>query len=156
MDVLFCCDSEGNAFLLGRTCRAVGHTRILKLTALGVTALIGTVEELSVSARTQSLVREQFETNFYGPVNWIKSVLPGMRKRGGGHIIVLSSISMYIHQLRYLLLTSRQPTILEPQAWASPALPAGPLMGSATHSRTKSPPSTSRSASCSRAWRSTS
>lgn len=56
-------------------------------------ALVGTIEELSASRRTQSLIREQFETNFYGPVNCIKAVLPAMRARGNGHVVVLSSIS---------------------------------------------------------------
>ena len=55
--------------------------------------MIGTVEELAATSRTQSLVREQFEMNFYGPVNCIKAILPSMRRRGGGHIVVLSSIS---------------------------------------------------------------
>ncbi|KAG8531872.1 uncharacterized protein KY384_003508 [Bacidia gigantensis] len=64
-DILFCCDGE---------------------------ALFGTVEELAASVRTQSLVREQFETNFYGPVNCIRAVLPSMRKKGSGHIVLLSSI----------------------------------------------------------------
>ena len=58
-----------------------------------VTALVGTVEELAASPRTQSLVREQFESNFFGPVNCIKAVLPTMRKRNRGHVIVLTGIS---------------------------------------------------------------
>lgn len=56
-------------------------------------ALIGTVEELGVSSRTQTLVREQFETNFFGPVNVIKAALPAMRKRCAGHIMILTGIS---------------------------------------------------------------
>lgn len=56
-------------------------------------ALIGTVEELSATSRTQTLVREQFETNFFGPMNIIKAALPAMRKQGNGHVVVLSSIS---------------------------------------------------------------
>ena len=58
-----------------------------------VTALVGTVEELAASPRIQSLVREQFESNFFGPVNCIKAVLPTMRKRKCGHVIVLTGIS---------------------------------------------------------------
>ena len=65
LDILFCCASE---------------------------ALIGTVEELSASTQTQTLVREQFETNYFGPVNMIKAALPSMRKRSSGHIIILTGI----------------------------------------------------------------
>ena len=56
-------------------------------------ALIGTVEELGASSRTRTLVREQFETNFFGPVNIIKAALPEMRKKQAGHIMILTGIS---------------------------------------------------------------
>ena len=56
-------------------------------------ALIGTVEELAASPRTQTLVREQFETNFFGPVNVLKAAIPAMRKRNSGHIMILTGIS---------------------------------------------------------------
>lgn len=45
------------------------------------------------------MVRDQFETNFFGPVNMIKAVLPKMRKRSGGHILVLGGISKSLPQL---------------------------------------------------------
>jgi NAD(P)-dependent dehydrogenase (short-subunit alcohol dehydrogenase family) len=57
-------------------------------------AIIGSVEELSASLRTQTLVRDQFETNYFGPVNIIKATLPHMRKQRSGHIMVLGGISM--------------------------------------------------------------
>jgi NAD(P)-dependent dehydrogenase (short-subunit alcohol dehydrogenase family) len=57
-------------------------------------AVIGTVEELAASQRTLNLVRDQFETNYFGPVNFIKAALPQMRKQRAGHILVLSGISM--------------------------------------------------------------
>ena len=66
LDILFCCSSE---------------------------AIIGTVEELAASRRTQALIRDQFETNFFGPVNIIKAALPAMREKGSGHIITLTGIS---------------------------------------------------------------
>lgn len=69
LDILLCCSSE---------------------------ALVGTVEELAASPRTQSLVREQFESNFFGPVNCIKAALPAMRKKGGGHIIVVTGITGHL------------------------------------------------------------
>ena len=56
-------------------------------------AVIGAVEELSTSPETLSLIRDQFETNFFGPVNIIKAVLPAMRARSLGHIMVMTDIS---------------------------------------------------------------
>ena len=44
---------------------------------------------------TQTLIRDQFETKFFGPVNVIKAVLPSMRARGQGHVLVLSDVSEY-------------------------------------------------------------
>lgn len=58
-------------------------------------AVIGSVEELAASPRTLNLVRDQFETNFFGPVNIIKAALPHMRRQKSGHIMVLSGISTY-------------------------------------------------------------
>jgi NAD(P)-dependent dehydrogenase (short-subunit alcohol dehydrogenase family) len=55
--------------------------------------IVGTVEELAASQTTLNLVREQFETNYYGPVNIIKAALPQMRKQKSGHVLVLSGIS---------------------------------------------------------------
>lgn len=69
LDVLFCCSSE---------------------------AIIGTVEELATSQRTQTLIRDQFETNFFGPVNIIKAALPAMRDKSSGHIIILTGISAHL------------------------------------------------------------
>ncbi|KAG9684460.1 NAD(P)-binding protein, partial [Aureobasidium melanogenum] len=66
IDILFCCTSE---------------------------TLIGTVEELSQTTRTHSLIRDQFETNFFGPVNVIKSILPTFRTKRNGHIVMLSNLS---------------------------------------------------------------
>ncbi len=51
------------------------------------------MEELAASPRTQTLVREQFETNFFGPVNVLKAAIPAMRKRNSGHIMILTGIS---------------------------------------------------------------
>ncbi|KAK6003990.1 hypothetical protein QM012_008840 [Aureobasidium pullulans] len=66
IDILFCCTSE---------------------------TLVGTVEELSQTTRTHSLIRDQFETNFFGPVNVIKSILPTFRTKRNGHIVMLSNLS---------------------------------------------------------------
>src|SRR4051812_44611994 len=56
-------------------------------------ALIGTVEELSASTQTMNLVRDQFEINYFGPLNIIKAVLPYMRRERSGHVMILSGIS---------------------------------------------------------------
>ena len=82
--------------------REIIDTRILMVEA----AVIGTVEELAASPSTLTLVRDQFETNFFGPVNIIKAVLPAMRERKSGHIIALTGISLllftYSIQVAYL------------------------------------------------------
>ncbi|KAJ9314974.1 hypothetical protein DTO271D3_4713 [Paecilomyces variotii] len=59
-------------------------------------AVVGTVEELAASQRTLNLVRDQFETNYFGPVNFMKAALPQLRKQRAGHIIVLSGITGHI------------------------------------------------------------
>jgi short chain dehydrogenase len=59
-------------------------------------ALIGTVEELALTHQTRSLIRDQFETNFFGPMNIIKAVLPSMRSAANGHIIVFGGITGHL------------------------------------------------------------
>lgn len=59
-------------------------------------AVIGTVEELTASDLTRSLVRDQFETNFFGPTNIIKATLPNMREQKIGHMIVLGGITGHL------------------------------------------------------------
>jgi len=49
--------------------------------------LSGTVEEACAEE-----IREQFETNVFGPTRLIQLVLPGMRRQGSGTIVNLSSI----------------------------------------------------------------
>ncbi|KAJ5438933.1 uncharacterized protein N7458_009931 [Penicillium daleae] len=59
-------------------------------------ALIGTVEELSASPQTLNLVRDQFEVNYFGPLNIIKAALPHMRREYSGHIMILSGITAHV------------------------------------------------------------
>ncbi|PGH31721.1 hypothetical protein GX50_05500 [[Emmonsia] crescens] len=59
-------------------------------------AIIGTVEELAASERTRLLVQDQFETNYFGPVNLIKAVLPRFRSQKYGHILVVGGITGHI------------------------------------------------------------
>jgi NAD(P)-dependent dehydrogenase (short-subunit alcohol dehydrogenase family) len=58
--------------------------------------LVGAVEELAASQQTLNLVKDQFETNYFGPLNIIKATLPHMRKQKSGHIMILSSITAHI------------------------------------------------------------
>ncbi|KAJ5338795.1 hypothetical protein N7541_010759 [Penicillium brevicompactum] len=58
--------------------------------------LIGTVEELAASTQTQNLVRDQFEINYFGPLNIIKAALPHMRKERSGHVMIISGITAHI------------------------------------------------------------
>ncbi|KAF2454501.1 hypothetical protein BDY21DRAFT_353107 [Lineolata rhizophorae] len=59
-------------------------------------AVVGAIEELSLSNRTQTLVRDQFETNFFANVNVIKAVLPSMRARKNGHIVMVTGITAHL------------------------------------------------------------
>ncbi|KAF3404271.1 Retinol dehydrogenase 8 [Talaromyces pinophilus] len=59
-------------------------------------AVVGSVEELAASSRTLSLVRDQFETNYFGPVNLIKSALPQMRSQRSGHFLILTGITAHL------------------------------------------------------------
>jgi NAD(P)-dependent dehydrogenase (short-subunit alcohol dehydrogenase family) len=61
-----------------------------------ITAVIGTVEELSTSPATQGLVRDQFEALYFSQVNFIKATLPQLRQQHTGHIIILTSIGGHI------------------------------------------------------------
>ncbi len=51
------------------------------------TATVGAIEELS-----DELLREQLETNLVGPLALTRAVLPGMRRRGAGRILQMSSM----------------------------------------------------------------
>ncbi len=53
--------------------------------------ITGPIEETPVHEITKA-----FETNYYGPINVIKAVLPQMRKQGHGHILNITSIAGYI------------------------------------------------------------
>lgn len=71
-----------------------------KLPLTSSEALIGTVEELAASTQTQNLVRDQFEINYFGPLNIIKAALPHMRKERSGHVMIISGISKLWPRLR--------------------------------------------------------
>jgi NAD(P)-dependent dehydrogenase (short-subunit alcohol dehydrogenase family) len=50
--------------------------------------MAGFAEDISLSE-----LRRQLDTNFFAPVELTKAVLPHMRSRGRGHVIMVSSIS---------------------------------------------------------------
>jgi retinol dehydrogenase-8 len=49
--------------------------------------LLGPVESISIED-----MKRVFETNFFGVVRMIKEVMPDMKKRRAGHIVVMSSV----------------------------------------------------------------
>ncbi|KAJ9642071.1 hypothetical protein H2199_005286 [Coniosporium tulheliwenetii] len=59
-------------------------------------AVIGTIEELSQTPHTHSLARSQLETTFHSATNIITTVLPHMRSRHNGHIIMLTGITGHL------------------------------------------------------------
>jgi len=53
--------------------------------------ITGPLEEIP-----EAEIKKNFETNFFGPINVIKSVLPQMRNQGSGLIINITSIAGYM------------------------------------------------------------
>lgn len=51
-------------------------------------SLLGNFEEMTVAD-----IKRQLDTNFFGAVNLMHAVLPGMRKQRSGHIINISSVA---------------------------------------------------------------
>lgn len=49
--------------------------------------LVGPVESIPIED-----MKKVFETNFFGVIRMIKEVMPDMKKRRGGHIVVVSSV----------------------------------------------------------------
>jgi short-subunit dehydrogenase len=50
----------------------------------------------AVADMQESVVRELFETNFFGTISCIQAVVPALRKGGGGTIIDISSVAGHI------------------------------------------------------------
>lgn len=59
-------------------------------------AVVGSVEELSTSPAVLDLVNHQFEVVFFAHVNFIKAILPLLRPKHNGHIVVLTGIGGHI------------------------------------------------------------
>lgn len=49
--------------------------------------LVGPLESIPIEE-----MKKVFETNFFGVIRMIKEVMPDMKRRKGGHIIVVSSV----------------------------------------------------------------
>src|SRR5579862_3271393 len=64
-----------------------GHGRIDALVAAAGWGVAGAVEDTSLAE-----ARAQFETNFWGCVRVVRAVLPQMRARRSGRIVLLSSL----------------------------------------------------------------
>ncbi len=92
IDILLCCKFEGPYEV---SPGEGGNGRGAELTACRA-AVIGTVEELSMTPGTQNRVLDQFETIFFSQVNFIKAALPQFRAQHTGHIMILTSIGGHI------------------------------------------------------------
>lgn len=68
--------------------KETGVDVLINNAGIGIT---GPVEETSIEA-----LRNNFETNFFGPLAMVQQVLPLMRKRGKGTIINITSIAGYM------------------------------------------------------------
>lgn len=55
-------------------------------------------------------MRRQFETNLFGPVEVMKAILPHMRHRRSGTIVVLGSRSIWIGETPGLGIPSLDPS----------------------------------------------
>ncbi|MEO1523163.1 MAG: oxidoreductase [Cyanobacteria bacterium J06633_2] len=58
--------------------------------------LIGALEEVS-----EEQIRRNFETNLFGAINVMRTVLPIMRQQGSGHIVNMSAIAGFTNELGF-------------------------------------------------------
>ncbi|KAL8708174.1 MAG: hypothetical protein Q9220_006935 [cf. Caloplaca sp. 1 TL-2023] len=111
----------------GRCEVAMNHSRYYdSLLMLGIPqeSVVGAVEELGASGRTSALVREQFETNYFGYVNIIKAALPLMRARNNGHIILITGIMAPFNIKMTIVQPNLEIGVLTNKITAAPQLPS--------------------------------
>lgn len=80
------CDDDSVVACVKKVSDRVGRLDVLVNTA-GY-ELAGALEELSLDE-----AKAQFETNFFGMIRMVKSVMPLMRQQKGGQIINISSLA---------------------------------------------------------------
>jgi NAD(P)-dependent dehydrogenase (short-subunit alcohol dehydrogenase family) len=85
VDQLDIVDADSRTACVARTLERFGQIDVLVNNA-GISAL-GPTEEIP-----DEIVRYQFETNFFGPFDLIKAVLPSMREHHTGRIVNITSI----------------------------------------------------------------
>jgi NAD(P)-dependent dehydrogenase (short-subunit alcohol dehydrogenase family) len=83
-------DGPGVSALIGRLEEEGGIDVLVHNAGMGY---VGTLEQLP-----EALLREAMEVNFFGAAHTIRSVLRGMRTRGSGRIIAVSSIGGAVGQ----------------------------------------------------------
>jgi len=62
----------------------------------GATVLVNNAGIMPIAPMTDATLedwRDTLDTNVFGPLQMIHAVLPGMRRRGGGHIVNISSVA---------------------------------------------------------------
>lgn len=93
IDILLCCKFEGEFVGIRRSSYAYSSRWADVSFPPGI---IGTVEELSTTPATRNLVRDQMETVYFSQANLIKAVLPELRAKQRGHILILTDTGGHI------------------------------------------------------------
>ena len=50
---------------------------------------------MSATSMDPGKMRQAMDINYFGVVNAVKAVLPGMKARGGGHLVIVASVAGY-------------------------------------------------------------
>lgn len=87
----FPCDVRDEAEVAETVRRIESHWRPIDLAVLNA----GTYNPAEPGSFDPAAFRHTMEVNFQGTVNGVAAVLPGMRRRGGGHIAMTASLAGY-------------------------------------------------------------
>jgi 3-dehydrosphinganine reductase len=82
-------DAAGLSAAIAACQTALGPCGILVVSA-------GNVDPARFHEQDEEAFRAQWDTNFHGAVNAVRAVYPGMRKRGEGRIMIISSAAAFI------------------------------------------------------------